>query len=170
VESLRKAGVWLGLAGDSEDELDPDADLYDDTPAGHGDRRSGRRPSADLRMVRRSRAAVTGEMSPAGGQPGQAAGTDSDGFEIATVHAHSFHDARTVGEYFRRDIPVVIDLSGLDDPDARRIVDFSAGLIFGRRGDLHRLARGVFLLVPAGVTILAGGRSPTVGGDLFDHS
>jgi cell division inhibitor SepF len=49
-------------------------------------------------------------------------------------------------------------------------VDFSAGLIFGRRGDLHRLTRGVFLLSPPGVAILAGGRSQPTGGDFFDQT
>jgi cell division inhibitor SepF len=168
VGSLRKTSVWLGLAEDSEDELDPDVDLYDDGPVEHEDRRSGRRGSVDLRTARRTRAALAGDLGPGTVEPLHPEATDSN-LEIATVHAHSFHDARTVGEYFRRDIPVIIDLSALDDPDARRIVDFSAGLIFGRRGDIHRLARGVFLLAPAGVAILTGGRSPATGGELFEH-
>jgi cell division inhibitor SepF len=170
VGSLHRAGVWLGLADDREEELDPDADVYhDDDPAEPDDRWSKRRTSADLRMMRRPQPAVDG-VAATGTHPQQAAGARSGKFEIATVHAHSFHDARTIGEYYRQDIPVVIDLSGLDDSDARRIVDFSAGLIFGRRGDLHRLTRGVFLLSPPGVAILAGGRSQPTGGDFFDQT
>jgi cell division inhibitor SepF len=61
-------------------------------------------------------------------------------------------------------------VSGLDDPDARRIVDFAAGLIFGRRGDIHRLARGVFLLSPLGTRLLTGEGVPHTGGDIFDQS
>jgi cell division inhibitor SepF len=160
VGSLRKSGVWLGLAEDRDEELDSDVDDYPaDDPAGHVGQRSRRRPAADVRTARRSPAA-------AGGAPA----ADAEGFQIATIHARGFRDARTIGEYYRQDIPVVIDLSGLDEPDARRIVDFAAGLIFGRRGSIHRLARGVFLLSPPGVGIVTGERSQLGNGDFFDQS
>jgi cell division inhibitor SepF len=70
------------------------------------------------------------------------------GYHIATVHARTFRDAQTIGEYFRQDIPVIIDLHGLDDAGAKRIVDFASGLIFGRRGDIERLASRMFLILP----------------------
>lgn len=157
--SLRKSGVWLGLAEDRDEELGSDVDDYpEDDLAEHVGQRSRRRPAADVRTARRSPAA------------GSAPAADAEGFQIATIHAQGFRDARTIGEYYRQDIPVVIDLSGLDEPDARRIVDFAAGLIFGRRGSIHRLARGVFLLSPPGVGIVSGERSQLGNGDFFDQS
>jgi cell division inhibitor SepF len=101
---------------------------------------------------------------------GSAEESDTEVSQIATVHARGFRDARIIGEYYRQDIPVVIDVSGLDDPDARRIVDFAAGLIFGRRGDIHRLARGVFLLSPLGTRLLTGEGPLQTGADVFDQS
>ncbi|MGC9668365.1 cell division protein SepF [Planosporangium sp. 12N6] len=151
--------------------MNPDA-IYDDDPVGYDDRWARRRPATELRAAGRRRTIHLDQYAGVEQQHQghRQAGTDNDRFEIATIHAHSFRDARIIGEYYRQDIPVVIDLSALDDSDARRIVDFAAGLIFGRRGDIHRLTRGVFLLAPAGVTILTGGRPQVAGGDFFDQS
>ena len=63
-------------------------------------------------------------------------------------------DAATVGEYFRQEIPVIINLEDVDNAGATRIIDFVSGLILGRRGDIERLSRRTFLIVPAGAAIL----------------
>lgn len=179
--SLRRTGAWLGLAEDDDPDADIDDGYVDDhyvdgryTDGRYGDdpdRSAGgwqrRRPAPDHRRTRGAR-----DTRPARLGPGRESAADAgaDGFQIATIHARGFRDARTIGEYYRQDIPVVIDLSGLEDPDQRRIVDFAAGLIFGRRGGIHRLARGVFLLSPVGTGILSGDRAPSTGGDFFDQS
>jgi cell division inhibitor SepF len=81
---------------------------------------------------------------PAGGQ----------GFDIASIEPQNFADAHTIGEYFRHDIPVIINLHSMSAADAKRIVDFASGLIFGRRGDIERLSSRVFLIMPAHCRIL----------------
>lgn len=72
---------------------------------------------------------------------------------IATIHLTSFHQARTVGERFREGIPVVMDLSGMDDAGAKRVVDFASGLVFGLRGGMDRIAPRVFLVLPPGTEL-----------------
>ncbi|MCW2876102.1 MAG: hypothetical protein JWQ95_202, partial [Sphaerisporangium sp.] len=59
-----------------------------------------------------------------------------------------------VGHFFRKGLPVVMDLTALSDADAKPLVDFAAGLVFGRRGDMDRIAHKIFLLVPPGVAIV----------------
>jgi cell division inhibitor SepF len=76
------------------------------------------------------------------------------GIQIAVVRPRNFRDAATVGEYFRQEIPVIINLEDVDNAGATRIIDFVSGLILGRRGDIERLSRRTFLIVPAGATIL----------------
>ena len=76
------------------------------------------------------------------------------GLHIASIQPQNFGDAQSIGEYFRHDIPVVINLQGMSTADAKRIVDFASGLIFGRRGDIERLSSRVFLIVPAHCRIL----------------
>ena len=74
--------------------------------------------------------------------------------QIAVVRPRNFRDAATVGEYYRQDIPVIINLEDMDNADATRIIDFVSGLILGLCGDIERLSRRTFLIVPTGATIL----------------
>jgi cell division inhibitor SepF len=47
----------------------------------------------------------------------------------------------------------------MEDADAKRLVDFAAGLIFGLRGSIERVTSKVFLLSPHDVTVAARIRS-----------
>jgi cell division inhibitor SepF len=127
---LREAAVRLGLVEHDDDDL-----TYDDrSPVdGYAD---------DDQLL---------EDEETGGLPEPAAGP---GLRIATVAPQNFADAHTIGEYFRHDIPVIIDLGGMSLADAKRIVDFASGLIFGRRGDIERLSGRVYLIMPAHGRIL----------------
>lgn len=89
------------------------------------------------------------EAYPDDGEPGTREAPGGDVCQIATLRPQTFRDALTIGERFRLDIPVVVNLQDMDASDAKRIVDFMSGLIFGRRGDIQRLAGRVFLIVPA---------------------
>lgn len=84
------------------------------------------------------------------GPDGQAAGD----YVIATVRPQTFRDALTIGERFRWDVPVIVNLQDMETPDAKRIVDFMSGLVFGRRGDIQRLSGRMFLIAPAHYRIL----------------
>jgi cell division inhibitor SepF len=77
-----------------------------------------------------------------------------NGIQIAIVRPRNFRDAATVGEYYRQGIPVIINLEDMDNADATRIIDFASGLILGLCGDLERLSRRTFLIVPADATII----------------
>ncbi|MFF3669978.1 cell division protein SepF [Microtetraspora malaysiensis] len=70
---------------------------------------------------------------------------------IKTLRPRDYNEALYVGHYFRSGTPVVMDLTGLPDGEAKQFVDFAAGLVFGRRGRMDRLERKVFLLLPAGM-------------------
>jgi cell division inhibitor SepF len=76
--------------------------------------------------------------------------------QIAIVRPRNFRDAATVGEYYRQEIPVIINLEDMDNADATRIIDFMSGLILGRCGDLERISRRTFLIMPAGAAIITG--------------
>lgn len=67
---------------------------------------------------------------------------------IVTVHPTGFADARAIGEHYREGTPVIINLTELDDADARRLVDFAAGLVFALRGSMDKVTNKVFLISP----------------------
>jgi cell division inhibitor SepF len=77
-----------------------------------------------------------------------------NGMHIAIVRPRNFRDAATVGEYFRQEIPVIINLEDMDNAGATRIIDFVSGLILGLSGDLEKISRRSFLIVPADSTMI----------------
>ena len=88
---------------------------------------------------------------------------------IVTVHPSTYNEARIIGESFRDGVPVIINLTGMSESDARRMVDFSAGLVFGLHGAIERVTPRVFLLTPASVEI-DGGEVAEARGRFFNQS
>jgi len=142
--SVRKASAWLGLVDDSDDER-----YYDDDYA------EGPEPGDSWVTDPRVRVAD------------QAA--HDQGTRIATVTPDGFRDARGIGEMFREGIPVIVNLTTMDSADAKRVVDFAAGLTFGLRGSIERVANRVFLLTPADYQIVSGESNRGIGG-FFNQS
>lgn len=73
--------------------------------------------------------------------------------KISTLRPADYSEARTIGERFRSGSPVIMDLADMSNDDAKRLVDFAAGLAFGLRGQLEKVATKVFLLSPAGTDV-----------------
>jgi len=131
--SVRRASAWLGLVEDN-DERYYDDDEYADI----GHTGSGQAWMTDPRVQTAPEAA------------------EETSHRIATVAPDSFRDARAVGELFRDGVPVIVNLTAMDPGDAKRVVDFAAGLTFGLRGSIERVATRVFLLTPAGTQVVSG--------------
>jgi len=74
---------------------------------------------------------------------------------ITTLHPRSYNEARTIGERYRDGVPVIMNLTELDDAAAKRLVDFAAGLAFALRGSIDKVTNRVFLLTPADVEVSA---------------
>ncbi|MDO4411646.1 cell division protein SepF [Cutibacterium sp.] len=89
---------------------------------------------------------------------------------ILTVHPRNYNEARTIGEQFREGIPVIMNLTEMDDADAKRLVDFAAGLIFGLRGTIERVTSKVFLLCPRNVNVTPEDKARIASGGFFNQS
>ncbi|MFE5731401.1 MULTISPECIES: cell division protein SepF [unclassified Streptomyces] len=136
--SVRKASAWLGLVEDSDERY------YDDEYADGAE-------SGDA-WVTDPRVRVATDTA------------EDRGRRIATVSPDGFRDARGIGELFREGVPVIVNLTAMEPDDAKRVVDFAAGLAFGLRGSIERVATRVFLLTPADTRIVSeGGRRPQDG-------
>ena len=132
---LRKTMVYLGLADeDYEDEL-PSAPVAPTSP-GYDRPAPGRAPVTPLR-----RPAATRHHAPSGMN------------EILTVHPRHYKDAQTIAETFREGVPVIINLSQMSEPEARRLIDFASGLSMGLYGKIERVTNKVFLLSPEHVAV-----------------
>ncbi|WP_209324692.1 cell division protein SepF [Brevibacterium renqingii] len=72
---------------------------------------------------------------------------------IRTIHPRSYNDAMVIGSAFREGTPVIMNLSEMDENNSKRLVDFSAGLIFGLHGSIERVTNKVFLLTPENIEV-----------------
>jgi cell division inhibitor SepF len=90
--------------------------------------------------------------------------------KITTLHPRTYNEARTIGENFRDGTPVIMNLTEMDDSDAKRLVDFAAGLVFASRGTIERITNRVFLLSPPNVTVAAEDKARMVEDGFFNQS
>jgi cell division inhibitor SepF len=180
---MRKMAVYLGLVEDDSErydryeEYDVAEDYADEAPE------PGRSPLAarEVEMPATLRPRETG----AARRGATALGTDgalatvarplsepsvSALDRITTIHPRSYNDAKQIGESFRGGTPVIMNLTDMDDADAKRLVDFAAGLIFGLRGTIERVTSKVFLLSPANVSVTAEERARMAENGFFNQS
>jgi cell division inhibitor SepF len=101
---------------------------------------------------------------------GVAADEEERRYQITTLHPTTYNEARTIGEHFRDGVPVIMNLTEMAEADAKRLVDFAAGLAFGLRGTMERVTNRVFLLSPANVQVTAEDKARIAEGGFFNQS
>jgi cell division inhibitor SepF len=161
--AMHRMGVYLGLV--EEDEF-AEADAYGHSaerteravarPEEYGEERYAREPAAYPREYAEDKHFP----EPYTPQPT---------YQITALHPRTYNEARTIGEHFRRSTPVIMNLSDMDDADAKRLVDFAAGLTFGLHGRIERVTAKVFLLSPPNVTVTASDKAKIESG-FFNQS
>src|SRR4029453_10020898 len=158
--ALRKTMIYLGLAdGDEHYESEQHLLHKDDERAVEQEREERRAsPSPVREVVREVPHVVAEEEYRAPVTPIKRAASsreDASGLrQITTVHPRSYNDAKIIGESFRDGIPVIMNVTDMGEADAKRLVDFSAGLVFGLHGSIERVTNKVFLLSPSYVEVI----------------
>ena len=196
---MRRAAVYLGLTDDQRFEDERYYDEYEDeysednVETGHpsdgrrepepggalvvaqNERRGLAAPSNVTVMPDRSERSLRADRAERGGPVMYSVPTDRSvdrdtSYRITTLHPRTYNEARTIGEHFREGTPVIMNLTEMEDADAKRLVDFAAGLIFGLRGNMERVTQKVFLLSPANVDVTAEDKARIAEGGFFNQS
>jgi cell division inhibitor SepF len=177
--TMRKLGLYLGLVEDDEDARDRRYadDAYDE------DELEPVAPVASRRWVEEPAPTTALRRGPETGavRTRGAVALDThlrtapapafeDGYRITTLHPRTYNEARQIGEHFRNGTPVIMNLTEMDDVDAKRLVDFAAGLIFGLRGSIERVTNKVFLLSPEHVEVTAEDKARIAESGFFNQS
>jgi cell division inhibitor SepF len=102
--------------------------------------------------------------------PALALDLDAPVEKIVTLHPRSYNDARIIGEHYRDYTPVIMNLTEMDDADAKRLVDFAAGLVFGHRGVIEKVTKSVFLLSPPNVKVSPEEKVAAAEASFFNQS
>ena len=172
---LRKTMVYLGLVEQTDDEYD---DLLEDEvePTGQVRRLAAdepvpvrRYPAHDTTRVE-SRGALAVEPRARAMEEPQVTSPAAPSYRITTFVPSKYNDAKEIGEHFRQDVPVIMNLTEMDDDGAKRLVDFAAGLTFGLRGSIEKVTNKVFLLSPSNVTVSAEDKARIREGGFFNQS
>ena len=156
--ALRKTMVYLGLAEDEGRYYDEAYDEYDTDEALEPEETRERPAEVTPLTTRRSVAQVVRTQEASGIS------------RITTIHPRTYNEAKTIGENFRDGTPVIMNLTDMDDADAKRLVDFAAGLVFGLHGAIERVTAKVFLLSPSTVEVRAEESAAVPGRTLFNQS
>ncbi|CAN7473430.1 cell division protein SepF [Knoellia sp. LjRoot47] len=159
--ALRKTMVYLGLAEDEGRYYDEAYDEYDTAEEFEPDdaRETRERPAEVTPLTTRRSVAQVVRTQEASGIS-----------RITTIHPRTYNEAKTIGENFREGTPVIMNLTDMDDADAKRLVDFAAGLVFGLHGAIERVTAKVFLLSPSTVEVNAEESAAVPGRTLFNQS
>lgn len=184
---LRKSMLYLGLVDDEEDYDERYDDRDEDAPdrRPHRDARAPVR-SADRGSDRHLREPARSASSRRVERPAYEHAVEFDDevdvrripapapvaepYRITTLQPRTYNEARTIGEHFREGVPVIINLTEMDDSDAKRLVDFCAGLIFGLHGSIERVTNKVFLLSPSNVEVSEADKARIAEGGFFNQS
>lgn len=169
--SLRNTAVWLGLVEDPNDHDDVDMELTQDytkqvDSAEKAETRAVQKPAKSGTVTRLE---TKWEAEPVREPELETEPSVADINRIVTVHPRTYNEAKVIGEHFRDQIPVIMNLTEMEDSDAKRLVDFSAGLTFGLRGTIERITSKVFLLSPYNVQVAAEDKERIAGG-FFNQS
>lgn len=167
--AMRKVAAYLGLVEDHGryDEYDDEFDEYAGEAFDEMGPDGGDAEGRETRQERPATVASLAERRPMSVASSRGAVEPP---RIITLHPRTYNDARALGEHFRDGMPVIMNLSEMDDVDAKRLVDFAAGLIFGLRGSIDRVTAKVFLLSPADVEVTAEDRARIASGGFFNQS
>ena len=158
--AMRKVGEHLGLVEQDEFDDEFDDDIEPSVPI-------SRQPA-----VVRSAAPVASidDHRREERRPERRPSNSSDLQRIETVTPRTYNDARTVGEHYRSGVPVIMNLSQIDDDDAKRLVDFSAGLVFAAHGSINRVTAKVFLLSPENIVVTDEDKQRIAAGGFYNQS
>jgi cell division inhibitor SepF len=160
--AMRKVGEYLGLV--EQADFDDDFDDEPSMPVPVKRERDPERRPAVVRPTTVSNLEEHRRPRSTSSEP------SSDLYRIETVTPRTYNDARTVGEHYRSGVPVIMNLSEIDDDDAKRLVDFAAGLVFAVHGSINRVTAKVFLLSPANVEVTDEDRQRIAAGGFYNQS
>ena len=167
--AMRKMAVYLGLVEDDHRYQDDSYGEYEDYDEQSD--RAEQPEEPDAHGVGRDGEVSVGYVGyQAPDWRAEHVSQTTDLARITTLHPRTYNEARTIGEHFREGTPVIMNLTEMVDSDAKRLVDFAAGLIFGLRGSIERVTNKVFLLSPANVEVTAEDKARIAERDFFNQS
>lgn len=166
--ALRRTMVYLGLAESDDEYISEDTPRPRDTPHTVSNKPAAAANEAGSTAVSRRSPEYRAPVTPIKRAPSSRE-DDNELRTITTVHPRSYNDAKSIGEAFRDGTPVIMNVSDMGEAEAKRLVDFAAGLVFALHGSIERVTAKVFLLTPSFVEVRDQGHTDEIDEDATAH-
>lgn len=87
--------------------------------------------------------------------------------KVVVVSIERFDEAKEVVDHLCNKKPVVVNLEKLDKDISRRVIDIISGASYALDGSTQKIAKGIFLVAPYNVDIMADVRDELQNADFF---
>ena len=74
--------------------------------------------------------------------------------QVVLVKPERFDDVSAIADHLNDKKTVVLNLEAADRELSRRIVDFLSGATYANHGNIKKISKGTFLIVPSGVDMM----------------
>ncbi len=88
---------------------------------------------------------------------------------VFIAEPHDFNGMKVIGDNFKNNIPVIINLQKTNTELSKRIVDFCSGLTYALGGSIKKVAERVFLITPHNVEVTSEDEELLREKGLFNH-
>ena len=139
-----------------DDDYDRD-DEEDESPyanSGHAEKASPKKPVSTYR-----------EPQPKVIQTTRTVGS-TNGPEVCMIVPKNFEDANTIADVLLKNKAVILNLEGIDMAAAQRIIDFASGSCYTVGGNLQKISKKIFMIVPESMNL--SGDFDQLIGDMID--
>lgn len=72
---------------------------------------------------------------------------------VFIIEPHEFEEVQVIGENFKDDTPIIVNLQKTNSDLSKRIIDFCSGITFALEGSIMKVADKVFLITPYNVEV-----------------
>ncbi len=74
--------------------------------------------------------------------------------KVVVVHPESFEDSKEIADHLKTKKPIVVNLEKIDSEVAKKIIDFLSGAVYALDGNIQKISKGIFLIVPYNMGIM----------------
>ncbi len=89
--------------------------------------------------------------------------------KVFVMEPNIFEDSQLIGDKFKNDIPVIVNLQNESPEVAKRIIDFCSGLTYALNGSIEKVADKVFLITPSNVEVTSEDKELLKDKGLYEH-
>ncbi|MBQ2968395.1 MAG: cell division protein SepF [Clostridia bacterium] len=87
--------------------------------------------------------------------------------KVVVLIAKKFEDVLDIADHLKAKKPVVINMSGVEERLARRMIDFLSGVVYASDGGIQKISKEIMLVTPYTVEIMGDFQDELLSKGLF---